>query len=348
MHKVVKKLISADAFIVLTGATLTAFIGVTGLLVRLSSDGCLPRWLLEVNEFRGTQHRIIVLFTAVCLAVLGLTRGSTEVLAGVYSSAFVSVMTGMALCHFGFKLRCPHVWRKTAVPLWVSALAAVCTITALICQAVDRFNSFLMSVGILTLFIGLCQATIRSQAILSWLAKCGCLRDWALAKKKQLGSQSQLVYLCSGSESAEKLTDILSTYRCSSLCSSLCSSVRCLTVSLSVLSRCVAQCALVLLSHWVPLTLLSTHSAASSVCLTLSSPLLTHSVVSLDFSLCRITLSQRVSLSGSLIVPFSFCLSLGVSRGLSHSVCPQQEERDPSKSCPRTLPKPSSRRQHAH
>eukprot|EP00656_Telonema_subtile_P002170 TRINITY_DN10944_c0_g2_i1.p1 TRINITY_DN10944_c0_g2~~TRINITY_DN10944_c0_g2_i1.p1 ORF type:complete len:279 (-),score=59.54 TRINITY_DN10944_c0_g2_i1:91-927(-) len=44
-----RDLVAADAFVVLTGSVLTAFIGVSGLLARLSSDGCLPQSLLAVN-----------------------------------------------------------------------------------------------------------------------------------------------------------------------------------------------------------------------------------------------------------------------------------------------------------
>lgn len=83
-------LVSADATIVLLGSTLTAFIGVTGLLTRLSQDSCLPVWFLKVqagelpcdrrgnlqtNKWRGTHHRVILTFTVCALAVLAITQG---------------------------------------------------------------------------------------------------------------------------------------------------------------------------------------------------------------------------------------------------------------------------------
>lgn len=51
--------ISVDAFIVLAGALLTAYVGVCGLVGRMASDRCLPQFLLHRNRFRGTPHNII-------------------------------------------------------------------------------------------------------------------------------------------------------------------------------------------------------------------------------------------------------------------------------------------------
>lgn len=38
--------VAVDAFIVLSGATLTSFIGVQGLIGRMSLDKCLPEFLM--------------------------------------------------------------------------------------------------------------------------------------------------------------------------------------------------------------------------------------------------------------------------------------------------------------
>jgi len=39
------KLISADALLVLSGAVLTSYVGITGLIRRMSFDRCLPMFL---------------------------------------------------------------------------------------------------------------------------------------------------------------------------------------------------------------------------------------------------------------------------------------------------------------
>ena len=58
-------LVSADATIVLSGAVLTAYVGVCGLIRRMSMDRCLPQFLLHVNPLRGTVHWIIIGFFVV-------------------------------------------------------------------------------------------------------------------------------------------------------------------------------------------------------------------------------------------------------------------------------------------
>ena len=54
-------LISIDAALVLSGAVLTSFVGVNGLVRRMTLDRCLPQFLLKTNR-RGTTHRIIIGF----------------------------------------------------------------------------------------------------------------------------------------------------------------------------------------------------------------------------------------------------------------------------------------------
>lgn len=84
-------LISVDAILVLSGAVLTSYVGVTGLVRRMTLDRCLPQFLLKSNR-RGTYHRIIVLFFCVCVSILFITEGRLEALAGVYTLSFLSVM----------------------------------------------------------------------------------------------------------------------------------------------------------------------------------------------------------------------------------------------------------------
>lgn len=66
-------LVSIDAALVLSGAVLTSFVGVTGLVHRMTLDRCLPQFLLKTNS-RGTTHRIIVAFFLLCVSVLMITH----------------------------------------------------------------------------------------------------------------------------------------------------------------------------------------------------------------------------------------------------------------------------------
>ncbi len=65
-------LVSIDAAMVLSGAVLTSFVGVTGLVHRMTLDRCLPQFLLKTNS-RGTTHRIIIAFFLLCVSVLFIT-----------------------------------------------------------------------------------------------------------------------------------------------------------------------------------------------------------------------------------------------------------------------------------
>ncbi len=85
-------LIVVDAFLVLSGAVLTSYVGITGLVHRLTLDQCFPQFLLKSNR-RGTYHRIILSFMVLCVSILYLTHGNLLSLAGVYTISFLSVMT---------------------------------------------------------------------------------------------------------------------------------------------------------------------------------------------------------------------------------------------------------------
>jgi amino acid transporter len=84
--------IVVDAFLVLSGAVLTSFVGVTGLVHRMTLDQCFPQFFLKTNR-RGTYHRIILGFMILCISILYLTRGQLLSLAGVYTISFLAVMT---------------------------------------------------------------------------------------------------------------------------------------------------------------------------------------------------------------------------------------------------------------
>lgn len=90
-------LIAIDAVLVLCGAVLTSFVGVSGLLNRMTLDRILPNYFLKQNK-RGSNYRIIISFLILCISVLFATNGHLESLAGVYTFSFLAVM---ALFGFG-------------------------------------------------------------------------------------------------------------------------------------------------------------------------------------------------------------------------------------------------------
>jgi amino acid transporter len=84
-------LISIDAVLVLSGAVLTSYVGVTGLVERITLDRVFPNYFLKKNE-RGVNFRIVIGFFLLCISVLFATGGELGALAGVYTFSFLSVM----------------------------------------------------------------------------------------------------------------------------------------------------------------------------------------------------------------------------------------------------------------
>jgi amino acid transporter len=116
-------LISVDAALVLSGAVLTSFVGVAGLLRRMTLDRVLPQFLLKTNR-RGSYHRIIIAFFLLCLSVLWITQGDLLTLAGVYTISFLCVMTLFGVGNILLKIR-----RKTLprpeIASWPAVLIGV-------------------------------------------------------------------------------------------------------------------------------------------------------------------------------------------------------------------------------
>jgi amino acid transporter len=120
-------LISIDAVLVLCGAVLTSFVGVTGLLKRMTLDRILPNYFLKENK-NGSNYRIIISFLILCVSVLIATKGDLPSLAGVYTFSFLAVMAlfgiGNLLLKFKRKkLPRPEKARGIAVVLAISLIA---------------------------------------------------------------------------------------------------------------------------------------------------------------------------------------------------------------------------------
>jgi hypothetical protein len=116
-------LISVDAVLVLSGAVLTSFVGVTGLIERMTLDRVLPAYFLKKNN-RGSSYRIIILFFLLSVSILMITHGKVDALAGVYTISFLSVMGLFAIGNILLKIkrkRLPRPERAT----WAAVFLAV-------------------------------------------------------------------------------------------------------------------------------------------------------------------------------------------------------------------------------
>ena len=119
-------LIGLDAALVLSGAVLTSFVGVGGLMERMALDRILPHFLLKKNQ-RNSSYVIFILFFVLCTSILLVTAGDLAKLAGVYTIAFLSVMVLFGIGNILLKInrrRLPRPERANWLALFI-AISAV-------------------------------------------------------------------------------------------------------------------------------------------------------------------------------------------------------------------------------
>jgi amino acid transporter len=116
-------LIGIDAFLVLSGAVLTSFVGVSGLLERMALDRVLPQYFLKKNK-KGSSYRIIIVFLILTISVLLITNGDVKLLAGVYTISFLSVMALFAIGNILLKVKRNSLPRPEKAS-WMSILIAI-------------------------------------------------------------------------------------------------------------------------------------------------------------------------------------------------------------------------------
>jgi len=120
-------LISVDAVLVLSGAVLTSFVGVTGLIERMTLDRVLPAYFLKKNV-RGSSYRIIILFFLLSISILMITHGRVQALAGVYTISFLAVMGLFAIGNILLKIkrkRLPRPERATWIAVFLALIAVL-------------------------------------------------------------------------------------------------------------------------------------------------------------------------------------------------------------------------------
>ncbi len=130
-------IVSLDAFAVLAGAVLTAFVGVAGLVRRLALERCMPQWLLSENPCRRTPHNIILGFLAVCVSMFLLLGGRVEALSEMYSFCFLVLLLMFAAGHMMMRVKRSQLPRKTVAPIWTVSLAVLLVFVAL-CSTLEK------------------------------------------------------------------------------------------------------------------------------------------------------------------------------------------------------------------
>lgn len=119
-----------DAAIVLSGAVLTAFVGVSGLVYRMTSDGCFPGFLNKVNK-KGSYSYIVIGFFLLSVSILILTKGNLLSLAGVYTIAFLLVMTLFAIGNLLMRQTRKYLKRTYSAPFLFVIFAFLSTLAGI-------------------------------------------------------------------------------------------------------------------------------------------------------------------------------------------------------------------------
>ncbi len=146
-----------DAALVLCGAVLTSYIGVNGLVKRMTLDRCLPQFLLKESS-RGTTHRIIIAFFLLSASILLVTGGEVVVLGGVYAIAFLLVMALFAIGNILLKVRRDKLPRKirASTPIVVVALSAtIAGIAANILKDPHNLGYFALYFGVAVVIVAI-------------------------------------------------------------------------------------------------------------------------------------------------------------------------------------------------
>jgi len=138
-------LISIDAALVLSGAVLTSYVGVGGLVERMALDRILPSILLKKNK-RKTSYLIYVMFFVLCVSILLITQGNLESLAAVYTIAFLSVMALFGIGNMLLKVNRRKLPRPESAHWMAVVIGVIGVITALIGNIVlnpDDLSTFM-------------------------------------------------------------------------------------------------------------------------------------------------------------------------------------------------------------
>ena len=123
-------LISVDAVAVLSGAVLTSFVGVSGLMKRMTLDRILPQLFLKENK-RQSNYIILITFFLLCVSVLMITNGELGPLSGVYTISFLAVMAFFALGNFLLKSKRPNLPRPVHAGVITVTVALLSILVAL-------------------------------------------------------------------------------------------------------------------------------------------------------------------------------------------------------------------------
>ena len=129
--------ISIDAVTVLSGAVLTSFVGVSGLVERMALDRIMPQFFLKKSK-RKVSYRIMIGFFILCASVLLVTQGDIAALAGLYTLAFLAVMALFGIGNLLLKYRRGRLPR----PVQASVISVIVAVAAVIFALITTVQTY--------------------------------------------------------------------------------------------------------------------------------------------------------------------------------------------------------------
>lgn len=126
-----RTIIVLDSFLVLSGAVLTAYVGITGMHRRLALDRIMPNIFLWTNRFRHTNHVIILTFCALTVS-LRLMVNDMDTLGGVYAIAFLSVMILFCVSNIMLKWKRGRLRRSPIIHPLIPIVAGMAIMAGLV------------------------------------------------------------------------------------------------------------------------------------------------------------------------------------------------------------------------
>lgn len=198
-HTWLKMVVGIDAVIVLSGAVLTAYVGVIGLVKRMAMDRCLPSFLLSQNPWRKTNHWIIIGFFLIATSLCFL---KVDILTGVYTCAFLSVMALFAIGNILMKYKRKKLPRL-AEASWIEVfLGLILVVAGLIGNIIFNtsiviwFSIYFFSTMLL---ISLMFGRIRILRVFLFCLRDSpflnkCFGDWATNTGKKIKSRPMVFF----------------------------------------------------------------------------------------------------------------------------------------------------------
>eukprot|EP00727_Mastigamoeba_balamuthi_P000301 m51a1_g10268 hypothetical protein (760) ;mRNA; r:32373-35977 len=116
-----------NAGIVCCGGVITAFVGTLGLGERLCSDKVLPPILDAKNRLFGTSHWLTAAFWALTSILFAVTKGDLTSMSGMFTAAFLTVLTIVACGNLTLKYKRPKLPRSHRCH-WLAVIFGACFI----------------------------------------------------------------------------------------------------------------------------------------------------------------------------------------------------------------------------